>query len=301
MSAVEQCWQSHTLLIDGKRTHFLEAGEGEPLVLLHSGEYGACAEFTWEFNIAALARHFHVFAPDWLGYGRSEKLFSFENMWELRTQHIASFIRHLGIQNADFIGSSMGGTVLAAVAALDDGRWPIKRAVLVSGGGVIPENGPRAVLTDYDGSVEHMRRIYQTLFRNPDVRDNEAMILRHHRASLEPGAWECTSAARFKAPVRPKRQFAPPPPDYSRVTVPVLIIAGRYDNLREPNYGEDLQRCIPNAQLVVVDGGHCHQIDMPELFNQCVLEYLLAPIATAKQSLSLPSNYDWTVRRSPHD
>ena len=50
-----KCWVSRFATIDGKRTHYLEAGEGDPLILLHSGEFGACAEFTWEFNIDALA------------------------------------------------------------------------------------------------------------------------------------------------------------------------------------------------------------------------------------------------------
>jgi pimeloyl-ACP methyl ester carboxylesterase len=268
-------WESRFATIDCKRTHYLEAGRGEPLILLHSGEFGACAEFTWEFNIAALAEHFHVIAPDWLGYGRSEKIFSFDNMWEMRVQHIAALLRHLGVGRADFMGCSMGGTVLATMAALNDGRWPIRRAVLVSGGGRIPENGARAVLTEYDGSEEHMRRIFQTLFRNPAVAGDEAMIRRHHQASLEPGAWECTAAPRFKPPVRPKAPFAPKPPDYSNVSVPVLIMAGRYDNLRDPGYGELLQNQIPGSELVVLEGGHCHQIDAPEAFNRLALDYLL--------------------------
>lgn len=271
----EKPWKSHTITVANKRTHFLEAGKGDPLILLHGGEYGACAEFTWEFNIAALAEHFHVIAPDWLGYGKSEKLFSFEDMREYRIQHIADFLEHMGIRNADFMGSSMGGTTLAQVAARNDSTWPIKRAVLVSGGGYIPENGPRAVLTDYDGSLEHMRKIYQTLFRNPEIRDNEEMILRHHRASLEKGAWQCTAAPRFKMPTQPKKPFAPPPPDYSQVSVPVLIMAGRFDNLREPDYGVVLQSQIPGSKLIQLDGGHCHQIDMPEIFNKLALEYLL--------------------------
>jgi len=268
-------WRSHTITVEGKRTHYLEAGSGDPLILLHSGEYGACAEFTWEFNVAALAEHFRVIAPDWLGYGQSEKLFSFENMLEYRVRHIAAFCRQLGIESADFMGSSMGGTTLIGVCARDDGVWPIRRAVLVSGGGFIPENGPRTVLTDYDGSMEQMREIYRVLFRNPAIRDNEAMIARHHAASMEPGAWECTAAPRFKPPVKPKKPFAPRTPDYARVSVPVFIMAGRFDNLRLPDYGIELQRQIPGSELVVLDGGHCHQIDMPEEFNRLALGYLL--------------------------
>jgi 2-hydroxymuconate-semialdehyde hydrolase len=280
-------WQSRLVTIDGKRTHYLEAGRGQPLILLHSGEFGGCAEFTWEFNIPALAQHFHVFAPDWLGYGLSEKIFSFENMWEMRVQHIADFVRHLGVESADFMGSSMGGTVLAKVAALNDRRWPIRRAVLVSGGGNIPDNEARAVLTSYDGSEEHMRRIFKTLFKNPTIRDNEALIRRHHEASLAPGAWECTAAPRLKPPVRPRKPFAPKPPDYSGVSVPVLIMAGSQDSLREPGYGEELHSQIPGSELMVVDGGHCHQIDMPESFNRSVLDFLTSQRTPERQAISL--------------
>jgi 2-hydroxymuconate-semialdehyde hydrolase len=268
-------WTSQFIDVAGKRTHYLEAGQGDPLVLLHGGEYGACGEFTWEFNIAALAEHFRVIVPDQIGYGQSEKIFSFENMWEFRAQHIADFCKALAIDHADFMGSSMGGTMLAAVCALNDGRWPIRRAVLVSGGGHIPENGPRAVLTDYDGTIEGMQAIYRTLFLNPAIRDNDAMIRRHHAASIEPGAWECTAAPRFKAPIRPKKPFAPNAPDYANVAVPVFIMAGRHDNLRDPGYGEDLHRAIPGSELIVLEGGHCHQIDMPETFNALALAYLL--------------------------
>lgn len=271
----EKPWTSHFVQVEGKRTHYLEAGSGDPLILLHGGEYGACGEFTWEFNIAALAEHFRVIVPDQIGYGQSEKLFSFENMWQFRASHIADFCRVMGIEHADFMGSSMGGTMLATVCALNDGRWPIRRAVLVSGGGHIPENGPREILTDYDGTIEGMRAIYRVLFRNPDIRDNEAMIARHHAASIEQGAWECTAAPRFKAPFRPKKPFAPSAPDYSNVSVPVFIMAGRYDNLRDPDYGEALHRAIPGSELAVLEGGHCHQIDMPDTFNAIALDYLL--------------------------
>jgi len=274
-------WTSHVIDVAGKRTHYLEAGKGDPLILLHSGEFGACAEFSWEYNIGALAEHFRVIAPDWLGYGQSEKLFSFENMLEYRIQHIADLCRLLGIAEADFMGSSMGGTVLAGVCAREDDPWPVRRAVLVSGGGFVPENEAREVLNGYDGTLEAMRALYATLFRNPAIRDNEAMIRRHHEAASMPGAWECTAAPRFKAPSRPKKPFAPRTPDYSRVRVPVCIMAGRFDNLRLPGYAEELQKQIPGSELFLVEGGHCHQIDMPEAFNALALSYLLRPAATS--------------------
>ena len=51
-------FQRRSLLVDGLTTGYLEAGQGDPIVLLHGGEFGVTAELAWERNIAALAeRH----------------------------------------------------------------------------------------------------------------------------------------------------------------------------------------------------------------------------------------------------
>ena len=67
----------HTILVDGLQTHFLEAGDGDPVVLLHGGEFGASAEIGWEKAIPALSRHYRVLAPDMLGFGESAKVVDF--------------------------------------------------------------------------------------------------------------------------------------------------------------------------------------------------------------------------------
>ncbi|HYK81371.1 MAG TPA: alpha/beta fold hydrolase, partial [Micropepsaceae bacterium] len=127
--------ESKFVLVEGMRTHYLEGGRGVPVVLLHSGEFGASAELSWEFTLPALAEHFHVIAPDWLGFGESAKLFSFDDMRTLRVHHIAAFLKTLGITSAHFIGNSMGGGMLANVAAMDRPCWPIERMILASAGG----------------------------------------------------------------------------------------------------------------------------------------------------------------------
>src|SRR6185312_11334633 len=153
---------SKFVLAGNMRTHYLEAGSGFPLVLLHSGEFGASAELSWEFTIPALAEHFWVIAPDWLGFGESAKVFSFEDMRALRVQHIAALLKTLHIDAAHFIGNSMGGGMLASVAAQEHPLWPIERMILASAGGFAPVNEARQVLNSYDGTREHMRRILQT-------------------------------------------------------------------------------------------------------------------------------------------
>lgn len=265
--------ESRHVLVDGLRTHYLEAGQGFPVVLLHSGEFGGCAELSWEFTIPDLAKHFHVIAPDWLGFGESAKIFSFDDMRGLRAQHIAALLKTLGIDRAHFIGNSMGGGMLAAVAAQDQPIWPIEKIVLASAGGFAPLNDARKVLNSYDGSRDHMRRILETTLLVSPLRYDEAYLDRRHRLSLEPGSWECTAAARFRRPgvKAGEREDT----NYRNIKRPTLIIAGGKDPLREPGYAIGLQKEIENSDLVEFpEAGHFPHIDMPEQFNEVVTSFL---------------------------
>jgi pimeloyl-ACP methyl ester carboxylesterase len=266
--------QSKYVIVDGLKTHYLEGGQGPALILLHSGEFGGCAEITWEFNIDALAEHFHVYAPDWLGYGRSAKVFSFEDMWDMRVQHIRRFMETLCIDHAHFMGNSMGGSTLITAAAMDEPPWNMDKIVIVSGGGEAPDNETRKLLNTYDCTLEHMQRIVRGLFLRPEIRDSADYARRRHEVALEPGAWECTAAVRFKSPVAQVKS-AKRPSSYRGVKSPTLIVAGAQDNLRHPGYAQALQEQIPGASLFLMDqAGHCPQIDGPEQFNQAVIDFL---------------------------
>ena len=264
---------SRFVLADGIRTHYLEGGSGPPLVLLHSGEFGGCAEITWEFNLASLAERFHVIAPDWLGFGKTAKWFSFDNMWQARVDHMTSFLRTLCVGPAAFMGNSMGGSILSEVVALGTPDWQVTRMVLVSGGGYAPDNEQRKILNTYDGTREHMRRVIEVLVRDPAIRADEAYLDRRYAAAQEPGAWECTAAARFRAPwVKPSGRGRP---DYSTIRTPTLLIAGGMDPLREPGYAQELQAQIAGAELLVFpEASHCSQIDGGAAFNEAVISFL---------------------------
>ncbi|MGH2507716.1 MAG: alpha/beta fold hydrolase [Ktedonobacteraceae bacterium] len=266
--------QSKYVVANGIKTHYIEAGAGPALVLLHSGEYGGSAETTWEFNIDQLSEHFHVLAPDWLGYGKTEKLFDFTDMWQKRVNHIRAFIDALCIEKAHFVGNSMGGSMLITVAAMDKPIWPMDCIVIVSGGGYAPENEERQVLNSYDLTRAHMQRIIKVLYLNPRIRSDKQYLEKRYQASLEPGAWECTAAVRFKAPGR-ESSGAKRPASYRMVRVPTMLIAGEKDNLRQPGYAQALQEEIPGACLKVIkDAGHCPQVDQPDIFNRLVVEFL---------------------------
>ena len=265
--------ESKFVTVDGMRTHYLEGGHGAHVVLLHSGEFGGCAELSWEFTLPALAEHFHVVAPDWLGFGESAKLFSFDDMRGLRVHHIALLLKALQIERAHFIGNSMGGGMLASVAAQGQPVWPIERMILASAGGFAPVNEARQILNSYDGTREHMKRILQTTLTHSPLRNNEAYLDKRHRLSLVPGSWECTAAARFRRPgVKggEKEEI-----DYRNIKRPTLIVAGGKDPLREPGYAQGLQSEIAGSELIVFpEAGHFPHIDLPDRFNKIAISFL---------------------------
>jgi pimeloyl-ACP methyl ester carboxylesterase len=265
--------ESKFIEVEGLKTHYLEAGSGFPVVLLHSGEFGGSAELSWEFTIPALAKHFHVFAPDWLGFGESAKIFSFEDMRALRVRHIGGFLETLGIERAHFAGNSMGGGMLADVATKEKPVWPIARMILVGAGGFAPVNEARTIINSYDGTREHMKRIVETLLVHSPLRHDAAYIEKRYRSSIVPGAWECTAAARFRRPgLKPGERETT---DYSTINAPTLIVAGEKDPLREPGYAYGLQAQIAGSELAVFpEAAHFPHIDVPERFNQIAIEFL---------------------------
>ncbi len=91
-------FQRKTMMVDGLTTSYLEAGEGDPVVLLHGGEFGASAELGWERNIAALAARYRVLAPDMLGFGQSAKVIDFVDGRGMRIRHVARFCETLGVR-----------------------------------------------------------------------------------------------------------------------------------------------------------------------------------------------------------
>ena len=275
--AVERVHRSRFIDVDGMRTHYLEAGEGPPVVLLHSGEFGGCAELSWEYLIPELAQHFRVIAPDWLGFGQTAKVHDFESKRARMMWHLARFIQIMALDRAHFIGNSMGATFLLALAAETPCRLPINKLVAVSGGGFMPDNEHRRSLLNYDGTSQAMVSLLKAIFEDSVWYDDSAYVDRRVRLSLMPGAWESVAAARFKSPVTQVRsEFGQPDPiPYSNIAVPTLLIAGGKDRLREPGYARPVATKIPDGHYVILqEGGHCPQIEHPKLVYEHLMTFL---------------------------
>jgi 2-hydroxymuconate-semialdehyde hydrolase len=270
--------RSRFLVVDGIRTHYLEAGAGFPVVLLHSGEYGANAQLSWEFNIDSLAAHFRVIAPDWLGFGQTDKIVDFVGGTARRVAHLRRVLEVLDISEAFFAGSSFGASTLAREIARPDPAFPAAALVLSAGGGFVPDNEARRAILDYDCTEEGMRRIVRVLFCDQQWAEDKAYVRRRHESSLAPGAWEATAAARFRSPVTPPRGNIgqPDTTQYEQIRCPTLVIAGGDDKLREPGYAAEIAARIPDARLQVYPGcGHLPHIERASAFNELAVAFLV--------------------------
>ena len=260
----------------GIHTHYLEAGptDGEPVVLLHSAEFGGRAEFSWPLTIGPLAEAgFRALAPDMVGFGRTEKVFNFSDRNGFRVRHVSAFLEVLGVESAHFVGNSFGGSIIQTVASEPKPSWPIRSIVSVSGGGFAPDNIARQVLTHYEGSREGMREILKVLFWNERWWADDVVDERW-QASIEPGAWETCAAPRF-APAGRVRGFGSERGDPAKIQVPTLIVGGREDLLREPGVREELHAKIPGSELKVFSPArHCPHLEYPEEFNAVAIDFL---------------------------
>jgi 2-hydroxymuconate-semialdehyde hydrolase len=270
-------FESRTIGVDGLSTSYLEAGNGDPVVLLHGGEFGISAEIAWEETIPALAERYRVLAPDMLGFGQSAKVIDFNDGRGMRIRHIARFCAELGVGSAHFVGNSMGAINLLVDATSDSPLLPMRSLVAICGGGDIQRNQHMQALYDYDASLPAMRLIVEALFQDPKYPADEDYVRRRYESSIAPGAWEALAAARFRRP------GAPPPPApsrnraYERVTVPALVVEGAGDKLLPTGWAKEIADQLPHGRSAVIEAaGHCPQIERPADTNALLLEFLAA-------------------------
>ena len=64
-------WQEGFVTIDSIEAHYLEAGSGDPLLLIHGGGTMSCAELNYGPVMAPLSKHFRVIALDVVGFGET--------------------------------------------------------------------------------------------------------------------------------------------------------------------------------------------------------------------------------------
>jgi len=100
------------LNVNGYRAHYLKAGDGPPIVLVHGGASDSC---DWYTTINALSHRYTLYAPDLIGFGRNERN---EKGYYLSdfSGFLLEFIDTLQLEKPVLVGHSLGARVCLDVA-----------------------------------------------------------------------------------------------------------------------------------------------------------------------------------------
>jgi 2-hydroxymuconate-semialdehyde hydrolase len=106
--------------LDGHQVGFLEGGTGFPVLMIHGSGPGASTIGNWRLVLDPLAEHFHIYAMDLIGFGRSGRKASppyFD--LELWLRQCRSMIDLMGADRLGVIGHSLSGMLALRLAATD--------------------------------------------------------------------------------------------------------------------------------------------------------------------------------------
>jgi pimeloyl-ACP methyl ester carboxylesterase len=263
--------------IDGVNVHYLEAGHGTPVLLLHGN--GAMAEdFVISGLFHRLAQDFHVIAPDRPGFGYTERPRG--RVWtpDAQADLIRGLLDHLEVRSPIVIGHSWGNLVAVSLALeapvrglvlLGGYYYPSPRAdVAILGAPAIPVVGDvmRYTISPIAGRAM-LPEIYRRLFAPRPVparfttRFPVALALRPSqiRASAEETAMMIPSAAALQD-------------RYRELDLPTVIMAGEGDTIvTAEDQSERLHQDIRGSDLKVLPGlGHMFHYAATERIKQVV-------------------------------
>ena len=261
----------------GFRLHYLEAGRGAPVVLLHGlGGDGS----RWAPNIEPLARDFHIFALDQIGFGQSDKPLANYHTGML-AEFLVDFLKAVNVGRASLVGNSMGAGVALYTAA----RFPqaVDKIVLADGGGYRQSADGGAAGRNGAGSGEAARR---RQLQNSVTRDETReffRILFHNKQLVTDAMVDAQLQLRLRSAFTiTKMQEAGEKglgslsqTDVRGVKAPTLIVWGKYDELANPAGADRLEQTIPGSKKVIIDDcGHMPQIEKAAEFNALVRDFL---------------------------
>jgi pimeloyl-ACP methyl ester carboxylesterase len=271
---------ARTAEVDGVKLHYLTAGHGAPLILLHGY---AETSLMWRPIIPLLAERFTVIAPDLPGIGDSAIP---ENGLDMKNSaiRIHGLARSLGVEKARVVGHDIGLMVAYAYAA----QFPAETEKLVVMDAFLPGVGEwEAVYNDpgfwhfrFNGPtpealVRGRERVYFEHFWNDFAADKTRSIPEADRkaytaAYARPGRMRAGWAyfVSFQQAAKDFAQLA-----QTKLTMPVLVIAG--EKASGPVLSQQMKLVASDVTVVVLkDTGHWLMEERPKETTDALAKFL---------------------------
>lgn len=259
----------------GIKIHLHDFGDDQdlaPILCLHGGGPGATAWSNFRGNYEALSEHHRTLLVDLPQYGRSEKVVIREGRQAFSARVIADLLDALGIEQANFVGNSMGGQIAIKLAI--DAPEKVSSLVVI---GSTPANSVLApwpaegvrLIRDYykkpGPSEDRMRAVAEALVYDPSY-VTEDLVRERYQASIDP------EIVKLFSQNPPKREDLGP--ELGNVRAPALILWGQEDRAAAIDVGLQLLRAFKDAEMMVFPKcGHWVQVERREEFNHFVLDF----------------------------
>jgi pimeloyl-ACP methyl ester carboxylesterase len=238
----------------GVDINYVVEGEGRPIVLVHG--FASSLHGNWRqpgVVDALVADKRRVIALDCRGHGRSGKPHEPEAYGGTKmADDVIALMDHLGVEQADLMGYSMGGFISLSLLLRHPERF---RAVILGGigGRVLAGNVRR------EGLAESMEA--------KDASEVTDATAKAFRVFAERSGNDLEALAAMQRSGR----MAPDMSGVGQVQSPVLIVVGDGDTLAES--ADKLAAAIPGAKHVVVPGDHLTVFGKPD-YTKAVLDFL---------------------------
>ena len=268
--------EPRTIDAGGIQTSYLEAGFGEPVLMLHGSGPGVSALGNWQYNIPTLAQRFRVLAPDIVGFGTTGR--PDDVVYSLRTwtDHVWAFLDAHGIEKTAIVGNSLGGRLALQMATDRPDR--ITKMVLMGtpGVGMTPTEG-LAALRAYEPSPDAMRELLRNYFAVDPTMITDELVEIRYEASIADGAYEAYRAMFFD-PRHAGSELGITAEEVRAIATPALLVHGREDKVVPMQVSVTMLGLLPNADLHVFSAcGHWTQIERADEFSALVADYLARP------------------------
>ncbi|MDO6415506.1 alpha/beta hydrolase [Sphingomonas sp. BIUV-7] len=268
----------HFVTIDGVRLHYLEAGDGPPILLIH-GLGGQLRHFSYAL-LEKLARRHRVIMIDRPGAGHSARMRGYGIAEHAAI--VARFIETLALDHPIIAAHSFGGAVALSLA-LDHPELVGKLALIA------PLSQPDMVVQQpFKTFLAAPLWLREMACRTAAVPIGVAIRGRVHRATFAPEAVAPdfdaegggllvlrpeTLAAGFEEISTASTQLSRMVSRYPEITVPVSILFGREDQVLDPAiHGERTALSIAHSRLAWIEGGHMLPVTQPDAVARFILE-----------------------------
>ena len=276
--------RSEWIEVEGLRIHYLMAGQTDaPVLLLHGGGYDSAFR-SYKQSIGPIAQYHRVFAPDWPGYGESDK-----PKLRYTTDFYVDFLGHLmddlGLEKASLVGISMGGAISLGFSLHSPER--VEKLVLVDSHGLGKEVPGRVmsyvmvrlpllnrlVWAAMGRSRRMIRWSLQSVFHDPQA-VTRSLVEEDFQAAKKPGegqAWRYWLGSEIGLGGF-RTNFVD---EFYTLDVPTLILHGAEDRYVPLSWARRAHTLIKDSELSILPQcGHWLTREKPAEFNRVVIEFL---------------------------